>query len=129
MSRTFLILGSLLGTLAVAAGAFGSHLLKARLSTEFFAIFEVAARYHMYHSLALLGTAWAADRWPGRATTAAGYCFLAGTIVFSGSLYLLCLTDARWLGAVTPVGGLALIGGWLCLIAVAWRSREDGPSA
>ena len=116
MSRTFLILGGLLRTLAVATGAFGSYVLKKRLSAELFTIFEVAARHHMYHSLVLLGTA-RADRWPGRPTTAAGYYFFTRTIVFSGSLYLGSLTDARWLGAVIPMGGLALIAGWLCLVA------------
>ena len=119
MSRTFLILGGLLRTLAVATGAFGSYVLKKRLSAELFTIFEVAARHHMYHSLVLLGTAWAADRWPGRPTTAAGYHFFTRTIVFSGSLYQLSLTDARWLGSVIPMGGLALIAGWLCLVAAA----------
>ena len=119
MSRTFLILGALLGTLAVATGVFGSYLLRKRLSAELFTIFEVDARHHMYHSLVLLGTARSADRLPGRPTTAAGYYFFTGTIVFSGSLYLLSLTDARWLGAVIPMGGLALIAGWLCLVAAA----------
>ena len=87
MSRTFLILGGLLGTLAVAAGAFGSHLLKARLSTEFFAIFEVAARYHMYHSLALLGTAVLGFQFPQeKFLRLAGILFLLGILFFSGSL-------------------------------------------
>ena len=124
MSNTFFILGGILGTLAVAAGAFSSHVLKERLSAELVATFEVAARYHMYHSLALFGAAWAADRWPGRLTAAAGCCFCTGTVVFSGSLYLRCLTDTRWLGAVTPVGGLALIAGWLCLVAAAWAGSR-----
>jgi len=121
VSRIFFVLGGLLGTLAIAAGAFGSHLLKERLSAEFFAIFEVAARYHMYHALALLGAAWACAQWPGPWTTAAGHCFTAGTVLFSGSLYLLSLTGARWLGAITPLGGLVLIAGWLCLVAAAWK--------
>ena len=122
MSRTFLMLGGLAGTLAVAAGAFGSHLLKTRLPAELFAVYEVAAQYHMYHALALFAAAWAAAKWPGPWTTAAGYCFLGGIVVFSGSLYLLSLTGARWLGALTPLGGLALIAGWLCLVAAAWKS-------
>ena len=99
MSRTFLILSGLLGTLAVATGTFGSYVLKKRLSAELFTIFEVATRHHMYHLLVLLDTARAVDRWPGRPTTAAGYYFFTHTIVFSGSLYLLSLTDVRWLGA------------------------------
>ena len=121
MSRTFLIFGGLLGSLAVAAGAFGSHILKENLSVELFAIFEVAARYHMYHALALLGTAWASTQWPGPWTTAAGYCFLIGSTLFSGSLYLLSLSDTRWLGAITPLGGVILIAGWLCLAIAAWK--------
>ena len=121
MSRTFLIFGGLLGSLAVAAGAFGTHILKENLSAELFAIFEVAARYHMYHALALLGTAWASAQWPGPWTTSAGYCFLIGSTLFSGSLYLLSLSDMRWLGAITPLGGVILIAGWLCLAIAAWK--------
>ena len=121
MSRTFLIFGGLLGSLAVAAGAFGTHILKENLSAELFAIFEVAARYHMYHALALLGTAWACAQWPGPWTTAAGYCFLIGSTLFSGSLYLLSLSDTRWLGAITPFGGVILIAGWLCLAIATWK--------
>jgi uncharacterized membrane protein YgdD (TMEM256/DUF423 family) len=122
VSQTFFVLGGLLGALAVAAGAFGGHLLKERLSTELLAIFEVAVRYHMYHALALLGAGWAAIQWPGPWTTAAGYCFAVGIVFFSGSLYVLSLSGVRWLGAITPLGGLAFIAGWLCLVAAAWKS-------
>ena len=117
MDRTFALIGALLGFLGVAAGAFGAHALRARLTPEDLAIFETAARYQMYHALALLAVAWVAGRWPGAAASASGWLFLAGTLVFSGSLYLLVLTGARWLGAVTPLGGLALLAGWL---ALAW---------
>lgn len=122
MSRTFFILGGLFGTLAVAAGAFGGHVLKELLTSDLFAIFEVAARYHMYHALALLGTGWATTQWPGGWTTAAGYCFAVGIVFFSGSLYLLSLTGTGWLGAITPIGGLAFITGWLCLTIAAWKT-------
>ena len=122
MSQTFFVLGGLLGALAVAAGAFGGHLLKERLSTELLAIFEVAVRYHMYHALALLGAGWAAAQWPGPWTTAAGYCFAVGIVFFSGSLYVLSLSGVRWLGAITPLGGLAFIAGWLCLVVAVWKS-------
>ena len=122
MTRTFFIFGGLFGTLAVAAGAFGGHLLKEQLSAELFVIFEVAARYHMYHALALLCAAWACKQWPGAWTSAAGYLFAVGIVVFSGSLYLLSLTGISWLGAVTPIGGLAFIAGWLCLTIAAWKS-------
>jgi uncharacterized membrane protein YgdD (TMEM256/DUF423 family) len=121
MERVFLILGGISGFLAVAAGAFGGHALKERLAPEMLAIFEVGARYHMYHTLALLGTAWACTRWPGPWTSAAGWCFAGGILVFSGSLYLLSLTGTRWLGAITPLGGLSFMAGWLCLTAAAWK--------
>jgi uncharacterized membrane protein YgdD (TMEM256/DUF423 family) len=75
----------------------------------------------MYHALALLAAAWAATRWPGPLTTAAGWLFVAGTLIFSGSLYALSLSGLRWLGAITPLGGIAFIGGWLCLALAAWR--------
>ncbi len=123
MTRTFFIFGGLFGTLAVAAGAFGGHLLKDQLSSELFVIFQVAARYHMYHALALLCAAWACKQWPGAWTSAAGYLFAVGIVFFSGSLYLLSLTGISWLGAVTPpIGGLAFIAGWLCLTIAAWKS-------
>lgn len=115
MTRVFGLIGALSGFLGVAAGAFGAHALRGRLGADDLAIFETAARYQMYHALALLAVAWAADRWPGPATTSAGWLFAGGTLVFSGSLYLLVLSGARWLGAVTPLGGLALLAGWLAL--------------
>ncbi len=123
MERTFALLGSVLAFLAVAAGAFGAHALRGRLSPADLAIFETAARYQMYHALALLAVAWAAGRWPGGLAAAAGWLFALGTLVFSGSLYLLVLTGARWLGAVTPLGGLALLAGWLALAWTVARGR------
>jgi uncharacterized membrane protein YgdD (TMEM256/DUF423 family) len=116
MDRLFFSIGSVSALLGVAAGAFGAHALRARLSAEMLAIWETAVRYQMFHALALLAVAWAATRWPGSATTAAGWLFVAGTLVFSGSLYLLSLFGLRWLGAVTPIGGLAFLAGWGCLI-------------
>ena len=77
----------------------------------------------MYHALALLAVAWAADRWPGGATVAAGWLFLAGIVLFSGSLYLLSLSGVRWLGAVTPLGGVAFLAGWLALAWAVWRGQ------
>ena len=122
--RLFFAVGSVSALLAVAAGAFGAHALKTRLPPALFSSFEVGSRYHMYHALALLATAWAASRWPGSAVSAAGYLFIAGTILFSGSLYAMCLSGIRWLGAVTPLGGLAFLAGWACLAWAAWR-REN----
>ncbi|HEX7052341.1 MAG TPA: DUF423 domain-containing protein [Burkholderiales bacterium] len=120
MDRLFVLAAALSGFVAVALGAFAAHGLKSRLAPEALASFEVGVRYQMYHALALLGVAWVCARWPGGAASAAGWLFVAGTIVFSGSLYLLALTGQRWLGAVTPLGGLALLAGWVCLAVAAW---------
>jgi uncharacterized membrane protein YgdD (TMEM256/DUF423 family) len=117
MDRLFFALGSLSAFLGVALGAFAAHGLKSRLGPELLATFETGVRYQMYHALALLAVGWAQARWPGGAITASGWLFVAGTLLFSGSLYALSLTGARWLGAVAPVGGLAFLAGWLCL---AW---------
>ena len=119
--RLFLALGALSGAVAVTLGAFGAHALRGRLAPELAAAFEVGVRYQMYHALALLAVAWAATRAPGGGVAFAGWLFVGGTVVFSGSLYLLALTGARWLGAVTPVGGLAFIAGWLLLAWAALR--------
>jgi uncharacterized membrane protein YgdD (TMEM256/DUF423 family) len=115
MDRMFTVCGALSAFVAVAAGAFGAHALKARLGTDLLAVFETAARYQMYHALALLAVAGAMSRWATPQLRAAGWLFLAGTILFSGSLYLLALTGARGLGAVTPFGGLCFLAGWLLL--------------
>ena len=122
MDRLFATLGAVSACLAVAAGAFGAHALRSRLSADLLAAFETGARYQMYHALALLLVAWAATRWPGPPVRAAGWLFVAGTVIFSGSLYLLALTGARAFGAVTPVGGLAFLAGWLALTVGIWRS-------
>ena len=119
--RVFFAVGALSALLAVAAGAFGAHALRERLTADMLAVFEVGARYHMYHALGLLAAAWAVSRWPGGPATAAGWLFVAGTLVFSGSLYLLVLTGQRWLGAVTPLGGLAFLLGWAALAWAALR--------
>jgi len=111
------------GMSGVAAGAFGAHALKARLDPEALAIFDTAARYQLLHALALLGSAWVAQQWPGRAARASGILFSAGILLFSGSLYALSLTGIRGLGAITPIGGLLLILGWLALILSGLRAR------
>ena len=122
MDRLFFITGAGSAFLAVALGAFAAHGLKSRLTPEMFAIFEVGVRYHLYHALALFAVSWASTRWPGTMISAAGGLFLAGTIIFSGSLYLLSLTGLRWLGAITPIGGAFFLLGWLLLAWGAWRS-------
>jgi len=118
----FFSIGAVSALTAVAAGAFGAHALRSRLEPASLAIFETGARYQMYHALGLLAVAFAVSQWPAARTALwAGWLFVAGTILFSGSLYLLALTGIRWLGAVTPLGGLAFMLGWLCL-ALAPRS-------
>lgn len=121
MVRLFFIAGAAFGLLGVAAGAFGAHALRARLSPDMLAVFETGARYQLIHALALLAAAWATIRWPGAATTAAGWLFIAGILLFSGSLYALTLSGQRWLGAITPLGGLAFIAGWAFLIWAAYK--------
>jgi uncharacterized membrane protein YgdD (TMEM256/DUF423 family) len=120
LDRFFFLAGTLSGFVAVALGAFAAHGLRAKVAPELLATFEVGVRYEMYHALALLGVAWACTRWPGGAALAAGWLFVAGTVLFSGSLYALALTGEKWLGAVTPLGGLAFLAGWVCLAAAAW---------
>jgi len=122
MDRTFFALGSVLAFLGIAAGAFAAHGLKGHLTADQLDIWETGARYHMYQSLGLLGVAWATTRWPGGATTAAGWLFVAGVILFSGSLYLLAVTHVRVLGAITPIGGVCFLVGWALLALAAWRA-------
>jgi len=121
MDRLFFALGALSAFVSVAAGAFGAHALKARLAPDLLVIFETGARYEMYHALALVAVAWAAQRWPGPATSAAGWLFVAGTLLFSGSLYALALSGVRAIGAVTPFGGVAFLAGWALLAYAAVR--------
>lgn len=123
MDRIFFLLGSVSGFLGVALGAFAAHALKSRLDADLLATFEVGVRYQMYHALALLAVGWAHTRWPGTVLSAGGWLFVAGTVIFSGSLYALSLTGVRWLGAITPLGGLAFMAGWLCLVWAAWVGR------
>ena len=122
MDPLFFSLGSLLGALSVGLGAFGAHGLRSRMPPDRLDNFETAARYQMYHALALLGASFAAGAWPGSALPViAGWLFAAGILLFCGSLYLLVFTGQRMWGAVTPLGGLAFIAGWICLVFAAWR--------
>ena len=116
MDRFFFIVGAIMAFLAVALGAFGAHALKNRLTPDMLEIFEVGVRYHMYHALGLLAVAWATSRWPESNVTAAGWAFIVGIIIFSGSLYILSMTGMRWFGAITPLGGLAFLIGWAILV-------------
>jgi len=123
MTRTFFSLGAVFAALGVAAGAFGAHGLKAWVSPEMLAVFETGVRYHLIHALGLLAVAWASTRWASAAIRAAGWLFVVGILVFSGSLYVLTLSGIRALGAITPLGGIAFIAGWLLLAWGAWRGR------
>ncbi len=122
MERFFTVAGAVAAMSAVILGAFGAHWLQSRLSPADLDVFETGVRYHMYHALGLFVVAWAASRWPSGATTAAGWLLIVGIVVFSGSLYTLVLTGQRWLGAVTPLGGLSLIAGWAALAWAVLRS-------
>jgi uncharacterized membrane protein YgdD (TMEM256/DUF423 family) len=123
MTNAWFGIGAVAGALAVMLGAFGAHGLKARVSADDLAVFETGVRYHMYHALALLAVGWLAGRSTGSLVQIAGWLFVAGIAVFSGSLYALVLSGQRWLGAITPLGGLALIGGWSALAVAAFRAR------
>lgn len=114
--------GAALAALAVMAGAFGAHALKERLTPDMLTVWETAARYHMYHALALLAVSYAGSRWPTRLAVTAGWLMVAGIVLFSGSLYAMALTDVRILGAITPFGGLCMIAGWICLALVPRRA-------
>ena len=119
MDRTFLLVGAVLGFLGVALGAFGAHGLRGRLSPEMLAVFETGVRYQMYHALALPLTSLLMARMGGWLVNAAGWCFIAGIAIFSGSLYALALSGVTILGAITPIGGLAFLAGWACLAIAA----------
>jgi uncharacterized membrane protein YgdD (TMEM256/DUF423 family) len=119
MDKTFLLLGAVAAFLAVALGAFGAHGLRGRLSPEMMAVFQTGVQYHMSHALALILVAGIMGRMSGWLIQTAGWCFVAGIIFFSGSLYLLAVTGVTILGAITPIGGLLFLAGWACLAFAA----------
>ena len=119
MDKTFLLLGAVAAFLAVALGAFGAHGLRARLSPEMMQVFQTGVQYHMYHALGLILVAAIMGRMSGWLIQTAGWCFVAGIVLFSGSLYLLAATGVTVLGAITPIGGLAFLIGWACLAFAA----------
>ena len=123
MERWFGVIGAILGALGVALGAFGAHGLKERVDERMIAIWETAASYQMWHALALVGVAWVLSQGPSTAARVSGIAFTFGVLVFSGSLYVLVLSGQRWLGAITPLGGLALIVGWVGLAVALWPQR------
>jgi uncharacterized membrane protein YgdD (TMEM256/DUF423 family) len=122
-ARLCCLLGAGFAFLAVTFGAFGSHSLKAILAPDMLAVFETGVRYQMYHALALLAAGWAAHQHPQASFHVAGWLFAAGILLFSGSLYLLTLSGVRWLGAVTPLGGLCFLAGWGVFAWQMWKQR------
>jgi uncharacterized membrane protein YgdD (TMEM256/DUF423 family) len=122
VDRTFTLAGAVSAFIGVAVGAFGAHALRSRLSPDLLVVFETGTRYQMYHAFGLLFVAWAATRWPGPLPFAAGWLFIFGTLLFSGSLYALAFTGIRSLGVLTPLGGLCFLAGWGCLAAAAARA-------
>ncbi len=124
MERVFILLGAAFAFIGVGAGAFGAHAL-----SDYFkqypnleGTFDTAVRYHLLHAIALIGVAWASTRYPGSLTMWSGYLIAIGIVIFSGSLYLLVFTRTSWLGAITPIGGVAFLAGWACLFLAALRA-------
>ncbi len=123
--QRWLLLGSIAGFVGVGLGAFGAHALKARLSPELLTIFETGVRYQMYHALALLAVGFAAPLIGAPSARRSGLAFSFGILIFSGTLYVLALSGLRWLGAVTPVGGVLLLFGWLNLVTAFGRRETE----
>lgn len=120
--RLFFALGALAGALGVMAGAFGAHALREQLAPDRLAQFELAVRYQMYHAFALLAAGYAVNRWPASTAAAAGWAFVIGMLIFCGTVYALAFGSPRWFGAITPIGGVALIVGWLLLMYSALKA-------
>lgn len=122
MPKIFFLLGCIFSFLGVALGAFGAHALKQKLSPEMLQVFEVGVRYQMYHAFALFVVAWVMHSWNLHGAGTSGWWFAAGIFLFSGSLYALVFTEARWFGAVTPIGGVFFLIGWLWLAWSVWKN-------
>ena len=122
-SRLFFMLGAGFAFLAVAGGAFGAHSLKAILTPDMLAVFETGIRYQMYHALALLVVGWTTHQYPQASFHIAGWFFVAGILLFSGSLYVLALSGVRWIGAITPLGGVLFLGGWAIFAWQFWKQQ------
>ena len=125
MDRFFILCSSISGFISVLAGAFGAHALRARIPPELLVTFETGARYQMYHALALLAVAWLVSRAPNNTALWAGRLFIIGTVLFSGSLYLIALTGVPRFGLVTPFGGVAFLAGWICLALAAYKGGSQ----
>jgi uncharacterized membrane protein YgdD (TMEM256/DUF423 family) len=123
MARYWLLIGSVAGFFGVAGGAFGAHAIKARVSPQMLANFETGTRYLLVHAVALLLVGVLASRPESGGLRVAGYGFSVGMLIFTGSLWTMALTDTRWLGAITPIGGSALLVAWVALAVAAWRGQ------
>ena len=121
-AKYFFVIASISAFVAVALGAFAAHILKEKLPVDLFNIFEVGVRYHIYHAFGLFVVAWAIAQFPDANLSPAGWLMLAGTILFSGSLYALSLSGTRWLGAITPLGGVCFLAGWFWLAWCVWKT-------
>ncbi|WP_447602937.1 DUF423 domain-containing protein [Nitrospira sp. Nam80] len=121
----FMVIGSVCALLSVAAGAFGAHALKAILEPSRLAVYETAAKYQMYHAFGLMIVAWQIRETCDQRLTRAGWLFCSGIVLFSGSLYVVATTGLTWVGAVTPLGGVAFLGGWAILAWTGWRRFKE----
>lgn len=121
MARRFFILGSVFGLLGVAGGAFAAHSLRDHLSAELLNVFETGIRYQMYHAFALLAAGWGLEKYRSRHFERAGWAFVAGVALFSGSLYIMAVTGIRWVGIITPFGGVAFLAGWGFMATGFWK--------
>lgn len=124
MDRKLYLCAAIAGFTGVALGAFGAHALAGNISADMSKAFETGARYQMYHAFALCAAAWGWARWQSRLFAVAGWCFVTGIVLFPGSLYLMAATGTKWLGIVTPFGGLAFLTGWACLGFGAHRATR-----
>jgi uncharacterized membrane protein YgdD (TMEM256/DUF423 family) len=124
-SKKWIVLAAVFGLTGVAAGALGAHALQDRLDPKELASYDVAVRYQMYHALALLAVAWLSSETSSRLTNASGWCFASGVVCFSGSIYGLIFLSWRWLGPITPLGGLLFMTGWLLLGIVGMTGRKN----
>jgi uncharacterized membrane protein YgdD (TMEM256/DUF423 family) len=125
LSQRFLVLGTVFAGSAVAAGAFGAHALKDILDAHMLQVFDTATRYQMYHAFGLCIVSWAIDRYPEQRLEQTGWLFTTGILLFSGSLYVVSLAGIRWMGAVTPIGGLAFLAGWVLFGWRIWRDARN----
>lgn len=125
LARVFLVLGGVNAALVVVLGAFGAHVLKTRMSGDMMAVYHTGVLYHAIHSLGLIGIGVVAGWLPDSSyLKSAGWVMLAGIVLFSGSLYILSITGARWLGSITPIGGVAFILAWVLFCVAVLKTSN-----